>query len=137
MHAEVLNLEERREQARIKLDSYHRQLRKAFNKKVIGRSFQEGDLVFKEVTQATKEKGVGKLLANWEGLYIIHKVAINRAYYLKSADGELLPKLQNVNNDVFGSPRPNEYVTENRQGIPLITGRFDSLAQLDEFSRSF
>lgn len=39
--------------------------------------------------------------------------------------------------DVFGSPRPNEYFTENRQGIPLITGRFDSLAQLDEFSRSF
>ena len=39
--------------------------------------------------------------------------------------------------DVFGSPRPNEYFTESRQGIPLITGRFDSLAQLDEFSRSF
>lgn len=28
--------------------------------------------------------------------------------------------------DVFGSPRPNEYFTESRQGIPLITGRFDS-----------
>ncbi|KAJ0501961.1 putative photosystem II cytochrome b559, alpha subunit [Helianthus annuus] len=39
--------------------------------------------------------------------------------------------------DVFGSPRPNEYFTENRQGIPLITGRFDSLEQLDEFSRCF
>ncbi|MFQ6656830.1 hypothetical protein Gotur_026770 [Gossypium turneri] len=39
--------------------------------------------------------------------------------------------------DVFGSPRPNEYFTESRQGIPLITGRFDSLKQLDEFSRSF
>ncbi|KAH0453394.1 hypothetical protein IEQ34_017718 [Dendrobium chrysotoxum] len=24
--------------------------------------------------------------------------------------------------DVFGSPRPNEYFTESRQGIPLITG---------------
>ncbi|MFQ6643056.1 hypothetical protein Gotur_018194, partial [Gossypium turneri] len=39
--------------------------------------------------------------------------------------------------DVFGSPCPNEYFTESRQGIPLITGRFDSLDQLDEFSRSF
>lgn len=39
--------------------------------------------------------------------------------------------------DVFGSPRPNEYFTENRQGIPLITGRFDPLEQLDEFSKSF
>ncbi|KAM6547292.1 hypothetical protein CsatB_018968 [Cannabis sativa] len=39
--------------------------------------------------------------------------------------------------DVFGSPRPNEYYTESRQGVPLITCRFDSLEQLDEFSRSF
>ncbi|MED6179983.1 hypothetical protein PIB30_006100 [Stylosanthes scabra] len=39
--------------------------------------------------------------------------------------------------DVFGSHRPNEYFTENRQGIPLITGRLDPLDQLDEFSRSF
>ena len=39
--------------------------------------------------------------------------------------------------DVFGSPRPNKYFTESRQGIPLITDRFDSLEQLDEFSRSF
>ncbi|KAF9595893.1 hypothetical protein IFM89_005961 [Coptis chinensis] len=65
MHAKVLNLEERREQARIKLDSYHRQLRKAFNKMVRGRRFQEGDLMLKEVTQATKEKrswkAIGKL----------------------------------------------------------------------------
>ncbi|KAD6119392.1 hypothetical protein E3N88_10663 [Mikania micrantha] len=38
--------------------------------------------------------------------------------------------------DVFGSPRPNEYFTENRQGIPLITGRFDSLEQLDEFKKT-
>ncbi|KAL2340454.1 hypothetical protein Fmac_008394 [Flemingia macrophylla] len=35
--------------------------------------------------------------------------------------------------DVFGSPRPNEYFTESRQGIPLITGRFDPLEQLEIF----
>ncbi|KAF4364745.1 hypothetical protein F8388_013776 [Cannabis sativa] len=39
--------------------------------------------------------------------------------------------------DVFGSPRPNEYFTESRQGVPLITGRFDSLEQLDEFNRTY
>jgi photosystem II cytochrome b559 subunit alpha len=38
--------------------------------------------------------------------------------------------------DVFGSPRPNEYFTESRQEIPLITGRFNSLEQVDEFTRS-
>ncbi|KAF3664076.1 Cytochrome subunit alpha [Capsicum annuum] len=39
--------------------------------------------------------------------------------------------------DVFGIPRPNEYFTESQQRIPLITGYFDPLKQLDEFSRSF
>jgi photosystem II cytochrome b559 subunit alpha len=39
--------------------------------------------------------------------------------------------------DVFGSPRPNEYFTESRQEVPLVTGRFDPLEQLDEFTRSF
>ncbi|KAK3230494.1 hypothetical protein Dsin_002375 [Dipteronia sinensis] len=33
--------------------------------------------------------------------------------------------------------RPNDYFTKSRQGIPLITGRFDPLAQLDSFSISF
>ncbi|TYI96000.1 hypothetical protein E1A91_D01G038300v1, partial [Gossypium mustelinum] len=37
--------------------------------------------------------------------------------------------------DMFGSPRPNEYFTESRQGIPLITGCFDYLEQLNEFMR--
>lgn len=31
--------------------------------------------------------------------------------------------------DVFGSPRPNEYFTESRQEVPLVTGRFDPLEQ--------
>ncbi|XVE52641.1 hypothetical protein DITRI_Ditri02bG0138700 [Diplodiscus trichospermus] len=39
--------------------------------------------------------------------------------------------------DVFGSFCPNEYFTESRQGIPLIIGCFDSLEQLNKFSRSF
>nr|QHD45159.1 cytochrome b559 subunit alpha [Codium fragile] len=32
--------------------------------------------------------------------------------------------------DIFGSPRPNEYFTENRQQSPLITNRFDALEQM-------
>jgi photosystem II cytochrome b559 subunit alpha len=39
--------------------------------------------------------------------------------------------------DVFGSPRPNEYFTESRQEVPLVTGHFDSLEKLDEFTRYF
>jgi len=32
--------------------------------------------------------------------------------------------------DVFGSPRPNEYFTEQRQEAPLITDRFNALEQV-------
>jgi photosystem II cytochrome b559 subunit alpha len=35
--------------------------------------------------------------------------------------------------DVFGTPRPNEYFTENRQEVPLITDRFSALEQMEEF----
>ena len=34
--------------------------------------------------------------------------------------------------DVFGTPRPNEYFTEARQEIPLISDRFNALEQVNE-----
>ena len=34
--------------------------------------------------------------------------------------------------DVFGTPIPNEYYTESRQEIPLITDRFNALSQMDQ-----
>jgi photosystem II cytochrome b559 subunit alpha len=36
--------------------------------------------------------------------------------------------------DVFGSPRPNEFFTEQRQETPLIIDRFDALAQVKRLS---
>lgn len=33
--------------------------------------------------------------------------------------------------DVFGTPRPNEYFTESRQEVPLITDRFAALEELE------
>lgn len=37
--------------------------------------------------------------------------------------------------DVFGTPRPNEYFTEDRQETPLITNRFNSLEQVKTLSK--
>lgn len=34
--------------------------------------------------------------------------------------------------DIFGTPRPNEYFTESRQEIPLISDRFNALEQIDQ-----
>ena len=36
--------------------------------------------------------------------------------------------------DVFGSPRPNEYFTEQRQEYPLITNRFKAVEQVERLS---
>jgi photosystem II cytochrome b559 subunit alpha len=37
--------------------------------------------------------------------------------------------------DVFGTPRPDEYFTEDRQNAPLITDRFNALEQLEKFTK--
>jgi photosystem II cytochrome b559 subunit alpha len=34
--------------------------------------------------------------------------------------------------DLFGTPRPNEYFTNSRQEVPLITDRFRALEQMEE-----
>jgi hypothetical protein len=61
-------LEERREQAMIRLASYQQQL-KGYNKNVRPRSFQQGDLVLRKVFGNTKNPNDGKLGPNWEGPY--------------------------------------------------------------------
>jgi len=35
--------------------------------------------------------------------------------------------------DVFGTPRPNEYFTDERQTVPLVSDRYGALAQMEEF----
>ncbi|KAL2894782.1 Cytochrome b559 subunit alpha [Bienertia sinuspersici] len=37
--------------------------------------------------------------------------------------------------DEFGSSRPNEYFTESRQEIPLITGRFEMVQDISLLRR--
>ena len=38
--------------------------------------------------------------------------------------------------DLFGSPRPNEYFTEESQEAPLITYRFNALEQVKSLSKT-
>jgi len=37
--------------------------------------------------------------------------------------------------DAFGTPRPNEYFTQERQELPIVTDRLDSKKQIDEYIR--
>ncbi len=36
--------------------------------------------------------------------------------------------------DVFGTPRPNEYFSQTRQEVPLVTDRFAGKQQIDQFA---
>lgn len=35
--------------------------------------------------------------------------------------------------DTFGTPRPNEYFTQERQEVPIVTDRFESKQQIEDF----
>lgn len=37
--------------------------------------------------------------------------------------------------DVFGTPRPNEYFTQDRQEIPILTDRYQVKQQIKEFTK--
>jgi photosystem II cytochrome b559 subunit alpha len=36
--------------------------------------------------------------------------------------------------DAFGTPRPDQYFTETRQEIPIVTDRYKAVDQITEFS---
>jgi photosystem II cytochrome b559 subunit alpha len=35
--------------------------------------------------------------------------------------------------DVFGTPRPNEYFTQTRQELPIVSDRYESKNQVEKF----
>jgi photosystem II cytochrome b559 subunit alpha len=35
--------------------------------------------------------------------------------------------------DAFGTPRPDEYFTQNRQELPIVSDRFESKNQIEKF----
>ncbi|XP_050211411.1 uncharacterized protein LOC126661601 [Mercurialis annua] len=62
-------LEERREQAALRIEAYKQRMAKYHNKRVKPLSFQVGDLVLRRADIAKGNAGVGKLEPNWEGPY--------------------------------------------------------------------
>ncbi len=37
--------------------------------------------------------------------------------------------------DVFGTPRPDEYFTQTRQELPIVSDRFESKQQIEQFMK--
>lgn len=37
--------------------------------------------------------------------------------------------------DAFGTPRPDQYFTDSRQEIPIVTDRYDAVGEISEFNK--
>jgi len=37
--------------------------------------------------------------------------------------------------EAFGTPRPDEYFTETREQLPIVSDRYDAIKQIEEFNR--
>jgi len=88
-------IEERRDQALLRIQNYQHQIESYYNKKVRARPLELGDLVMRKVFENTKELNAGKLGARWEGPYKIIKVVKPGVYRLQTSRGEEVPRSWN------------------------------------------
>jgi len=75
---------------------YQRRLKKAFDKKVRPRVFQEGDLVLKKILPIHKDSR-GKWTPNYEGPFVVVRAFSGGALILATMDGDELPRPNNAN----------------------------------------
>ncbi|XP_075507601.1 uncharacterized protein LOC142544437 [Primulina tabacum] len=74
-------LEEKREVASIHMEAYKNRIAQSYNRRVVQRSFQVGDLVLRKV----QEEQRGKLEPKWEGPFKVIERLSSGAYYLEDA----------------------------------------------------
>ena len=65
------DIEEKRDQALLRIQNYQHQIVSYYNKKVKSRPLEMGNLVLRKVFENTNEWKSDKLGANWEGPYNI------------------------------------------------------------------
>jgi hypothetical protein len=69
---------------------------KAYNKRVMEKSFQVGDLVWKMILPlGTRSGKFGKWSPSWEGPFRVIQVLPGNAYFVEDLEGHSLPKALN------------------------------------------
>jgi hypothetical protein len=90
-------LEERRNTALSNVRKYHEALKKYYNKRVVQRELNVGDLVLQKDIRTKDKHNVGDLFSTpWEGSFIIVDIATLRAYVLAEVDGDMLHNTWNA-----------------------------------------
>jgi hypothetical protein len=87
-------LEEKHNTALANMQKYRESLKCYYNKSVVSRELDIGDLVLKKDIR-TKDKH--KLSLPWEGPFIVVDIAAPGAYVLVEVDGSMLPNTWNAN----------------------------------------
>ena len=88
-------IDERRNQALIRMQNYHNTAARYYNSNVRSRSFEVGTLVLRRIQQNTAEKGARKLGISWEGPYKITHVVRNGVYRLMDMEGKTVRRAWN------------------------------------------
>jgi hypothetical protein len=86
-------LEEKRNAALSNVRKYQEALKKYYNKSVVQRELNVGDLVLKKDIRIRDKY---KFSTPWEGPFIIVDVAAPGAYVLAEVDGDMLPNTWNT-----------------------------------------
>ena len=89
-------INERRDQALIRVQNYQQAVAKYYNTNVRSRRFKEGDLVLQKLFHNTVERNAGKLGTNWEGPYKIIKVVRPGAYEIANMQDIKIPRTWNA-----------------------------------------
>ncbi|XP_070035590.1 uncharacterized protein LOC142175802 [Nicotiana tabacum] len=85
---ELESLDEKKLEAQQSLECYQARLSRAFNKKILLRSFQVGDQVLAVRRPIiTSRKSGGKFTSKWDGPYVVQEAYSSGAYKLVDADG--------------------------------------------------
>ncbi|XP_042416067.1 uncharacterized protein LOC122005181 [Zingiber officinale] len=88
-------VDETRDKAIARLTAYRQRMRQNYNRRVIPRSFQVGDLVWKRVKPVGDVK---KLEAPWTGPFKVIEKLRSGAYYLEDAEGRRLDRPWSANH---------------------------------------
>ena len=99
-HQELNNnldlIDEVRDKALKRMEKYRGAIARHYNKKVKVRRFNVGDLVLRKVSQETKDSSQGKLGPALEGPTKSFRHSREGSYYLKTLDGQELPRPWNI-----------------------------------------
>ena len=86
-------LDEKRDEANLRVAAHQQRIARHFNSKVRQRSFEIGDLVLKRIMTAT-----GVFGPNWEGPYVIGQKLLDGTFKLTTVDGDQIPRAWNSNH---------------------------------------